>query len=328
MFLNPVKGVLRNIYEQKIGLGARFADEAGLTPGGKRQSLLEKRIYELLVQESAALWMDAFDICVENYPPISKPRTRYTMYVDPVDGTANTARWVSCGARQIGAAVATVLAIAPKKENLKFGDFTLGAGLDLRDGEYWIASKGEGAWTGTTYLARDTRAVVPKKQYHRHSPLLGSEFYRHINWAARLLVNQAVEWADTASSFVNMLRVPLGETDCFFNNLLPEVSQEGQRGHELGAISVFIKELQGCALDTRTMKPLATSLFTFDSMTPVIIAVDKTTALYYWRMIQKNLNKRVRFAPGRALTVRQAIQLLHKAVGVQPWSLRPLPKEG
>lgn len=316
--------VFQDAYARRSRLGKRIAEEVEKTSLGKRQSRLEKMVADMLPEALQRTGLKDFRLEVEGNPPVVVGTPEVQIFVDPVDGTANTARGIETGVREIISDVAMVVAIAPEKEDLRFGDFILGAGLDWRSGQEWIAIVGDGAYTasyGTPYVLK--ARLSPAKNYHRHNPLLACEFYRHANWATRLLVNQAVEWSDTASSFMNILRVPLGEVDCFFNNVVPGISREGQRGHELGAIMPFLREIQGYAVNTRTGWPLARTLFTFDGMTPVIIGVDQDTVLYYQGIIEKNLNRLMPGSP-QFTTVSELVRVLHSLVGTEPWTLRPL----
>jgi hypothetical protein len=175
-----------------------------------------------------------------------------------------------------------------------------------------------------TYDANESvgpKEFVKVPQYHQHSPLLAAEFYRLINRLTLFLVNQSVEWTDMHSSFLNILQVVLGKADCFFNNVLPHVSDEGQRGHELGAIMPFVKELGAYALDMRTGRPLAETPFTFDGMTPVMIGVDEKTVEYYRTMIATNLS--LVTIGSEASSVGDLIEKIVKAVPRERWSLRP-----
>jgi fructose-1,6-bisphosphatase/inositol monophosphatase family enzyme len=317
-----VFAILQDVYGRRLRLGSRIAEEVERTGTGKRQSRLEKMVYDMLPEALRRAGVRNFSLAVEGYQEITVGQPTMRIFVDPEDGTSNTARGIETGARDIISDFAIFVAIAPEKEDLRFGDFLLGAGLDWRSGQTWIAARGLGAFT-FLYGEVVRRRLVPKRHYHRHNPLLACEFYRHVNWATRLLINHAVEWSDMASSFMNILRVPLGEVDCFFNNVVPAVSTEGQRGHELGAIAPFLSELQGYAIDTRTGNSLLESPFTFNGGTPVIVGVDQRTAEYYREMVEHNLNRPV---PGftRLTTVCDLIRTLHQTVGVSPWSLREL----
>ena len=290
MNLERLNQLLLDVWKTRDRLGERIAQEAGPTDLSKRQCLLEKEIYETLVAKAGKILTLPVRIVVEGYRAVENDQARHTLYVDPLDGTASTARWRNTGILEHGLPITTVLSMAPNKLELKFGDFVAAAALDLNSGQQWLAMQNQGALTcSAADLQRKTLFRV--KNYPRHSPRLACEFYRHINWATRLLVNQAVEWTDMPSSFMNILLAVLVETDCFFNNVVPEFSHEGQRGHELGAISVFARELGAYAIDTRTGQPLFESLFTFDGMTPCIVGVDRDTVEYYWTMIRENLDK-------------------------------------
>ena len=333
--LGIARSILQFAYEIRKNLGDTFAEEhEEQTAQGKRQSRLEYAIWKLV---KGLKYGFGFRVVMEGYEYfwLSGRREEYTFYIDPEDGTANTARWQACGNRQIGESVATVIAVAPNKADLKYGDFLVGAGLDLRNGQKWLAGKGLGVQTEPwnphpLFSHQEPTKVVRKAQYHRHSPLLACEFYRQANWAVRLLINQTVEWADTASSFTNILRVPLGEVDCFFNNPLAlktrireEEVTEGQRGHELGAITVFCEELGGYIIDARTGRPLKDSSFIFDGMTPVIVGVNQDTVEYYQDMMTENAARLTKLN-GVAISAEQLIETLHSLIGTRPWALRPI----
>lgn len=332
------RSILQFAYKTRLNLGDKFAEEhEEPTAQGKRQSRLEHAIWKLV---KGLKYGFGFRVHVEGYEPFwpGGRREEYTFYIDPQDGTANAARWQACGNRQIAESMTTVVAVAPNKADLKFGDFVVGGGLDLRNGQIWLAGKGLGVQTEPwnpnplfSFLSyRQPREVIRKVQHHRHSPLLACEFYRYANWVTRLLINQNVEWADTASSFMNILRVPLGEVDCFFNNPLALSTQigdkeviEGQRGHELGAIAVCCQELGAYAIDTRTGKSLQESPFTFDGMTPVIVGVNQQTVEYYRSMIENNAAKLIKLN-GVAMDVREVIAILNSSMGTRQWELRSL----
>lgn len=320
--LATVRELLDDVWSLRANFEDQITEEVEPTDLGKRQTLFEKNVAEILKYCKPKV---PVEIIVEGNKPISpsgeEPEFRW--YIDPMDGTNNTCRWQDVNARQVPSDFAFVVSVLPVKDNPTFGDVLIGAGLDLRTGQRWIAKTGGVAFTIGIFTdmadgKKDSilEKLEPNPQYHNHSPLLACEFYRHINWATRLLVNQAVEWSDMASSFINILRVPLGEVDCFFNNVIPDLSEEGQRGHELAAVMPFIKELGAYAIDTRTGESLEHTPFTFDGMTPVIIGVDKATVEYYWTMIQGNLA-----TPG----IRDHIGTIHTAMGTQRWSLRELP---
>ena len=320
--------ILGELFLVKETLGPNFTREAPLTDLGKRQTVLEQAVYDGLRTLISKI-DTGVELFIEGYNPVvndPEKAIEYTWYVDPLDGTANTCRWHDVGARKIGSDFSLVFSLMPLLNHIPtFGDVMIGAGLDWRTGQFWIAQTSVGAFTGWANNPASLRPLKRQTQYHRHSPLLACEFYRHVNWVTRLLANQPVEWSDLASSFINILRVPLGETDCFFNNIIPEISQEGQRGHELGAIMPFITTMGGYAIDMRTGGSLANSPFTFDGMTPVIIGVDRETVCYYWEMMETNKNRLIEFG-GSHYYAYDLIKALHLQLGTQRWSLRDLPK--
>ncbi len=322
--------VLTKIHSTRFLLGDRAAEEVQPTARGKRQSRLEEGIISLLFMETGERGLlHGLNVVAEGNDPIKFPGAAHTMYVDPVDGTAGFARSIESGVETSDPA--TVISIVSNREVVTFGEVVASGGLNLRSGQMWIAADGEGALVGQAQTGWTFARIEPIRLYNRHSPLLASEFYRLINRLTMFLINQPVEWSDFHSSFLNILQVPLGKADCFFNNVLPDVSNEGQRGHELGAIMPFLKEVQGYAMDTHTMRPLEETPFTFDGMTPVVIGVDKATIRYYWKMIQENLYKRIVVADRDGdeeiiceMSAREVIGLLYKTISTQRWSLRPL----
>ncbi|MBI4054063.1 MAG: hypothetical protein HY397_01905 [Candidatus Doudnabacteria bacterium] len=311
-------------------LGSRWCEEVQWSDLGKRQTRFERCFSQLLFSNTQLGGLGAI-VEVEGWKPrvLGLHAPQYELFVDPMDGTANTCRWQDTGSRLIGSDVTAVIAVAPyeRARPLLFADFFAAGAVDLRSAEgenqIWVAEKGRGAWTAANPKAT-LAPMTPGRNYHRHSPLVACEFFRHVNWATRLLVNQAIEWSDMASSFMNMLRVALGEADCYINNVLPEYSSEGQRGHELGALMPFLSELQGCALDARNRRPLGESRFTFDGMTPVIIGVDRETVDYYLGLINQSLETEIALPDAGPMPLRTLISAISKGLQARPGKLRPL----
>lgn len=315
--------LLTKLYRLRVHLGSSFTTPGKPSDDGKQQTRFESDGYELL--KKRLMRTPGIQLTVEGYQPVTGPGSlKYQLFVDTMDGTSNTCRWNDSDAREIGESVTTVISAAPARTHLHFGDIEVGAGLDLRNGQIWIARRGKGAFT-FRYGVRGGDGLIGKRNYHKHSPLIACEFYRHSNWVARLLLNQCVEWADTASSFMNILRVPLGETDLFINNPFPEISDEGQRGHELGAIMPFLSEIQGIAVSAKSGDHIEELPFTFDGMTPVMVAVDVETLDYYDKIMKDALRKPLLLPGGVKLTSAQLIRVLNDHIGRQRWRKRELP---
>ena len=314
-----VSQILGAIYKMRLKLGPAIAQEAEPTNRGKRQSLLELEIYNLLLKllpRGLKRLSLKVRLNVEGWDPVilgKGDEINFDIWVDAVDGTASAARWIDSGVFTHGLPINTVVSISHAVDQPTFNDFFIGAAVDLHSGQQWIADLAYGAWTRKKHRSPEWTNLGGRRNYHRHNPRLACEFYRHANWATRLLVNQPVEWTD-----MNILLAVMGETDCFFNNVTPWLSNEGQRGHELGAIYVFVRKLGAYAIDTRTGEDLGKSAFTFDGMTPVIVGVDAATVRYYWDIVNDNLKK---ITGGNQVLID-----LHNAVGTERWLLRPLSK--
>lgn len=321
--------LLVNVFEE-IGvinrhLGSLAAEEVEPTPTGKRQSQLESEIVAFLKDFVGGFYA----LQAEDYDPITPEGAEFAFWSDPVDGTAGLARGIDSDVQASDAA--SVICVTPNRGALTFGDVIAAGGINLRSGQIWVAEIGAGAWrcSGEESLTR----IEPVRLYHKHSPLLASGFGYPINCLTLGVINQVVEYSDLHSSWMAIMQVCLGKADCYLNNVLPDICEFGQRGHELAAVMPFVYELGGYAMDVRTQRPLVETPFTFDGMTPVIIGVDQATVEYYWSMIQENLARPASRAVIAELglpdvmhmcTIGDLIRLVYKTLGRQPASLRPL----
>lgn len=314
-FLTKLHLTLQPVISAWLANELDYAVEVESTVLGKRQNKLEAELDRVTTK----LCLDCgYNLETEGRTPVEAAGASFKVYLDPVDGTSGLARTVGTDFHSSDSALMAV--VMPVKEGLKFGDAVGALIINLRSGQAFLAAEGKvlkanwrEAW----------RPYARAPQYHHHTPLLGSDFNRRINRVALgLLIPQEVGWSDIHSSGLNMLQAVIGKVDCVINNPCPNISQEGQRGHELAAMMPFVKILGAVSLDLRTGESLAETPFTFDGMTPSLVAVDQATADYYWNMIKEQAAKTLKIGD-ETLTIEEGIRRLIEAIPTKPWKLRP-----
>lgn len=313
-FHQHLKPVLTAWFEDEKG----YAEEVAATTLGKRQNKLEAELDRVATEFCLA---NNYNLETEGKEPVLVPKAQFKVYLDPVDGTSGLARTVATDFHSSDSALMAV--IMPVQESLKFGDAAGALIINLRSGQSFLAAADQ---VLKSNWGEDWRPYARAPQYHRHTPLLGSDFNRRINRVALgLLIPHEVGWSDIHSSGLNMLQAVIGKVDCVINNPCPRISVEGQRGHELAAMMPFVKILGAVSLDLRTGKSLADTPFTFDGMTPSLVAIDKATADYYLNLIQTQAARTITVG-GETISIEEGIKRLLAATPTEPWILRLQPE--
>jgi len=302
------------------------ATEVEKTEQGERQSMTALGIWNLIhsfidgLYSRGELYLSEIGIIIEaeGHDPIrfegDDSRFVYVIRLDPSDGSCGYARQ----RRKLFEPVTTVISVSPFKKSPLFRDIIVGGVVDLRNGEWWIAEKGKGSFKGVMDKV-NKEGVVFKilPQDHLHTPVHTTDPWRRTNGITRFLWPQSHEVWNSGSVAMDMILIALGEADVFYNGL-PIVSDEGQRGHELGACFRILVEAGGYALDMRTGNTLGDSPFLFDEQTPVVMAINKKKARAFWKKIRENY-----FKVNSALKAGEVKSLkdLFEVIPSERWSL-------
>jgi hypothetical protein len=314
-FLTNFHQVLQPVLTAWFANEPDYAAEVAPTALGKRQNKLEAELDKVATEFCLA---HHYSLETEGKAPVLVLGAEFKIYLDPVDGTSGLARTVGTDFHSSDSALMAV--IMPVKEGLKFGDAAGSLIINLRSGQAFLAA---GEQVLKSDWGKSWQPYSRQPQYSRHTPLLGSDFNRRINRVALgLLIPQEVGWSDIHSSGLNMLQAVIGKVDCVINNPCPQISTEGQRGHELAAMMPFVKILGAVSLDLRTGESLAATPFTFDGMTPSLVAVDRATADYYLNLIRAQASQTITIG-GETISLEEGIKRLLMAVPTIPWTLRP-----
>jgi len=273
-------------------LGDKGLVELEKTETGARQCTAENEVWrhavDLIRERGLPIRLNAED----HHPVTLAENPEFEVWMDLMDGTAGFVR----NKRSLGEPVTSVIAITPVKDNLSFKDVVASGVIDIRTGEWWSAEKGKGAFTGALNLGVRTLGCEENKfkttsQYQVHTPVHTTDPWRRVNGFVRFLWPQCHEVWNSGSVAMDMLLVALGEADLFYNGL-PSISDEGQRGHELAACYLLLKEAgDGYALDMRTEQDLADTSFIFDGQVPVVMGVNQEKVMEFWEKIKKNFAK-------------------------------------
>lgn len=315
-FLKGLYQEFKPVIEAWLTDPVTYATEVAPTSKGKRQNLLEEELDKAAEKYCRSR---GYNLETEGREAVLLSGAKFKVYLDPVDGTSGLARTVGTDFHSSDSAL--VVVIMPEQDNLKFGSTLASLIINLRSGQSFLAAEG-GVFKAD--FNKSWESYERKTQYSRHTPLLGSDFNRRINRVALgLLIPQEVGWSDLHSSGLNMLQAVIGKVDMVINNPLPSASDDGQRGHELAAMMPFVQSLGAVAIDLRSGKDLAHTPFTFDDMTPSLIAVDQATADYYLTMIEDNKKRPITLAKDLTLTTEEAIKLMMREVSTTSWQLRP-----
>jgi len=266
--------------------------EVEKTETGARQCRAEKQIWEGVKKRISEINLPCRYEAEDHYPQDIVENPQFLVRIDLIDGTCDYVRQQ----REIPEPFTTVISVSPLKDNLIFDDVIAGGVTDLRNGEWWVADKDKGAVMGCMprlagiRMIQDENPLRVKIQYQEHTPVHTTDIWRRVNGLTRFLWPQCHEVWNSGSVAMDMILVALGEADIFYNGL-PSISDEGQRGHELGACYRILKEAGGYAIDMRTNEELGKSPFLFDEQTSVVMGVNKEKVDEFWSKIQENLAK-------------------------------------
>lgn len=340
-WMKLIEIMLMNLGSLRRDLGQCATIQGEESDLGKRQTLFEN----LAVATIKKLCPGDVRIEAEGSNPIGPDDAKWILGVDPTDGTAGDVRSHGAGVVN-GLPVTAVLAVRENVPNPTFSSVKCAGILDLRYGDISVASERTNFGGGFYPLLSSNQYhkinfIKQKLQYNDHAPAIATEIARRANSFLRFLIPYGLYpevFADSNSSAMVMLWALQGYCDAWLNFNLPGITGAGQRGHELGAISVFARSMSACAVQTKVendqvvvVGPLNDAPYTFDGQTEVILGVDRKVVDHYLNLINVGLRKTIYFsgisgAPSLSLPVTEVLAELYRQYPDEQWSLPLISK--
>ncbi len=319
---------LRDLRDMRVEMGRRATEPGKMSDLEKRQTLFESEAVEFL---KSGLEPDMI-LEAEGYNPVGPRDAKWIVGVDPTDGTAGDAR--SAGAMVINhLPVSAVMSLRKNIPNPTFASVVCAGMIDLSNnvGEIFLADD------KLAYIPGQFSVMEPISQYNIHAPAVATEIARRANSFLRFLIPYGIypeTISDSHSSAMVMLWVLRGYIDLYWNSNLPGISGAGQRGYELGAMSVFARAMGACALQTKVEDnqvvvagPLDDAPYTFDGQTPVILGPNRKIVDHYLGLINGSLKREINFGTGYPKCVAHVLSELYHQCPNERWSLPLIPEQ-
>ena len=276
-------GLLEQIAEQSLAEIKKMGDggRVNIIPTGAdahaRNCAAEQRVYEI-AQRVLKEHLDngTFSLVTEGFPTIGSPfgspfNTKYTVLVDPIDGTAYYARQKARNPPVIAVSLSAVVS-SPNRAS-SYGDVSEAVIGDAISGEIWSASQDS---QSRSSLSGKLSVGVNEGV---HDPLFASDFYFLENAQARLKLRHPKnpEWnrfenLNTGSVAQMMALVASGDLTAFYHMV-------GPTPWELAPGYLLIRQAGGYVLSADSGEELGKRPFRFEEKrVPVIAAYNEATA--------------------------------------------------
>jgi len=212
---------------------------------------------------------------IEGLKKFTQKNAKILRVVDPLDGSLNFLRRRGTHGLPFCTAIAEFKGVKPY-----FRDYVAAGLIDLRNGDLWLAEKGNGC----TLNGKPCRVSTLRTIDARQGPIIIADFYypdtRRL--LAKILSDFKGYLRNPGSSGYEMALVACGVADVYISSQ--------QKNDSFAAGYSLVKEAGGVAVDFEG-KDIADRLYEFEGQTPIIMAATQKLAEEILERVQKSQKK-------------------------------------